>query len=140
MDLGSAADLSDPHGGVSRLAQTTGTTFANLDRSRSDTTRETARMSSKLAEHASGNGVSTCVFGSWARGELTGESDYDWAVLVDHQFEAYEPAVAREMLSANEHLGDKERRPGEQGVFGGPIAVAGADHQRRGSTPTQTRI
>jgi len=34
MDLGSAADLSDPQGGVLRLAKTTSTTFANLDRAR----------------------------------------------------------------------------------------------------------
>ena len=123
MDLGSAADLSDPHCGVSRLAETTGTTFANLERAVLYTASEIDRVSGELAKQEIGQGVATCVFGSWARDELTEESDYDWAVLVDHPFEPYEPAVAREMLAAHEHLGDEERRPGKQGVFGGPIAV-----------------
>ena len=33
-----------------------------------------------LARLGSLDGLSTCVFGSWARGELTTESDDDWAV------------------------------------------------------------
>ena len=80
-------------------------------------------MRRELAELEVADGVSTCVFGSWARDELTEESDYDWAVLVDHEFDAYEPAVAREMLAAIPHLGEDKRRPGKQGVFGVPIAV-----------------
>lgn len=123
MDLGSAADLSEPHGGVLRLAKATSTTFANLDYARDHTADEDDRVRRVLAELEVAPGVSTCIFGSWARDELTEESDYDWAVLVDHEFEAYEPAVAREMLAAVQHLGDDERRPGKQGVFGVPIAV-----------------
>jgi len=123
VDLGSAADLSDPHGGVLRLAKTTSTTFANLGRARGYTAGAVDRVRRELAELEVADGVSTCVFGSWARDELTEESDYDWAVLVDHEFDAYEPAVAREMLAAVQRLGEEERRPGKQGVFGVPIAV-----------------
>lgn len=123
MDLGSAADLSDPHGGVLRLATTTSTTFANLDRARDYTAGAVDRVRRELAGLEVADGVSTCVFGSWARNELTEESDYDWAVLVDHEFDAYEPAVAREMLAAVQRLGEEKRRPGKQGVFGVPIAV-----------------
>lgn len=100
MDLGSAADLSDPHGGVLRLAKATSTTFANLDHARDHTADEDDRVRRELAELEVAPGVSTCIFGSWARDELTEESDYDWAVLVDHEFEAYEPAVARELLAS----------------------------------------
>jgi len=123
VDLGSAADLSDPHGGVLRLAKTTSTTFANLGRARGYTAGAVDRVRRELAELEVADGVSTCVFGSWARDELTEESDYDWAVLVDHEFDAYEPAIAREVLAAVQRLGEEKRRPGKQGVFGVPIAV-----------------
>lgn len=123
MDLRSAADLSDPHGDVLRLAKATSTTFVNLDHARDHTSDEDDRVRRELAELEVSPEVSTCIFGSWARNELTEESDYDWAVLVDHEFEAYEPAVVREMLAAVQHLGDDERQPGKQAVFGVPIAA-----------------
>ena len=80
-------------------------------------------MSRLLAERDVSDGVSTCVFGSRARDELTEESDNDWAALVDHDVEAHDPAVALEMQVSDEHLGQDERKPGEQGVCGVPIAV-----------------
>jgi hypothetical protein len=49
VDLGSAADLSDPHGGVLRLAKTTSTTFANLDRARDYTAGAVDRVRRELA-------------------------------------------------------------------------------------------
>jgi hypothetical protein len=74
--------LATPTGGVLRLEEATGFAFPNLAAARERTERRVAEVSRALAATPESEGVSTCVFGSWARAELTDESDDDWAVLV----------------------------------------------------------
>jgi hypothetical protein len=69
------------------------------------------------------DGVGTCVFGSWARGELTDGSDDDWAVLVADAFKKYDRRVVLEYVAASEHLGRDDHQPGDQDLFGVPFAV-----------------
>lgn len=123
MDLGSPTELRAPDGAVQRLSEVTQTQFPNLATARDFTAQEIRRVVRAFAGREAQTGVSTCVFGSWARQELTTESDDDWAVLVDHRFDPYEAAVASEMIAAQEQLGREDRRPGKQGVFGVPFAV-----------------
>src|SRR3954470_17663025 len=123
MDLGSSAELGDPAHGVERLTQAAGSRFAHLDEARAETERQVASVTERLARATPAAGVSTCVFGSWARAELTSESDDDWAVLVGREFEPYDPYVLPEVVAAQAVLGRDDRKPGAQGVFGGPICV-----------------
>ncbi|HEY6889598.1 MAG TPA: hypothetical protein VI300_17505 [Solirubrobacter sp.] len=126
MDPGSPTGLGaidDPSGGVERLSEATGVAFEHLQAARDQTARRTAEVTAALARAGSRDGLSTCVFGSWAREELTAESDDDWAVLVARPFAAYDPDVLAEIVAAQAQLGAGDRRPGTQGVFGEPICV-----------------
>ena len=76
-----------------------------------------------LARLGTLDGLSTCVFGSWAREELTAGSDDDWAALVARPFAPYDADVLREVVAAQAVLGEGERRPGAQAVFGEPVCV-----------------
>jgi hypothetical protein len=122
MDPGSSAPLSDPRGALERLAARAGASFPALTAARERTAARTAEATAALAAAGpaagAGAGVSVCVFGSWARAELTDASDDDWAVLLDDG----EPAAARALLDhARSVLGSDERGPGTQGVFGDVI-------------------
>jgi hypothetical protein len=123
VDPGSPAGLDDPAGGVLRLSEAAGVAFEHLQAAREETARRTAAVTAALAREGAGAGLSTCVFGSWAREELTAESDDDWAVLVARPFSPYDPDVLTEIVAAQGRLGAGDRRPGAQGVFGEPIHV-----------------
>lgn len=123
MDTRSTASLGDPVGGLDRLAEATGATFAHINEARSRTAARIAEVSTVLGAHVPVAGISTCIFGSWAREELTEESDNDWAILVNREFGPYDPAVLAEFVPAQSELGADDRKPGEQGVFGVPIGV-----------------
>ena len=123
MDPGSAADLDEPSGGVLRLSEAAGVDFEHLRAASELTEQRSAAVSDVLARVGSLDGLSTCVFGSWARGELTTESDDDWAVLVARPFAPYDADVLREVVAAQAVLGEGERRPGTQAVFGEPVCV-----------------
>jgi hypothetical protein len=85
-------------------------------------------MEGKLAAEAPPENLSICVFGSWAREELTAKSDDDWAVLAPEPFATYDREIVRAMEIAQRHLGVDDRRPGEQGVFGEPFDVYTLEH------------
>jgi hypothetical protein len=123
VDPGSAPDLENPRGGVERLEAAAGVAFDHLRAARELTGRRTADAAAVLARVGTMGGLSTCVFGSWAREELTPGSDDDWAVLVARPFAPYDADVLREVVAAQAVLGEGERRPGTQAVFGGPICV-----------------
>jgi hypothetical protein len=63
--------------------------------------------------------ASVVLFGSWGRGELTGRSDDDWALLVDGAQRPVEPDL--DALAAALGGGGGARGPGRSGVFGGRI-------------------
>ena len=123
MDTRSAASLEDPVGGVARLAEATGASFSHIEAARERTDAQIADAARSLGARMRTAGLSTCVFGSWARAELTDASDDDWAVLVNREFNPYDPVVLAEIVAAQAKLGVDDRKPGAQGVFGGPIAV-----------------
>lgn len=71
-----------------------------------------------------GEGLSICLFGSWAREELTPGSDDDWAVVTEEQFSTYDSKVVSLVAIAQHHLGADDRAPGSQGIFGVPFDLA----------------
>lgn len=123
MDSGSSTLLDGPAGALFRLSERTGATFVALQAARERTEEQVAQRTVTAAGHLVIEGVSTCVFGSWARGELTDGSDNDWAVLVGRPFASYDRDVCLEMVTATEILGAEQRRPGSQDVFGLPFDV-----------------
>ena len=123
MDPRSATLLDDPAGAVAELADRTGATFSTLDAARERTERRVRERMAHLSRHGVVADVATCVFGSWARGELTDGSDDDWAVLVARPFAAYDRDVCLEVVAATETLGVEDRQPGSQDVFGLPFDV-----------------
>lgn len=85
MDSGSSASsrLGDPAAALERLQERRAGSFPALLAARTYTERQLADRRRRLANVACPEGVSVILFGSWARKELTAESDDDWAVLVD---------------------------------------------------------
>jgi hypothetical protein len=77
------------------------------------------------------------VFGSWAREELTPESDDDWALLAAEPFDADEAAIRAGVETAATVLGTEGKAPGAQAVFGVPFDAL-ADRACRAWTPTRT--
>ena len=61
-------------------------------------------------------GVSTVLFGSWGREELTRGSDNDWAVIYDRPRSRKDPVVGTAVNAAEREFSD--RSPGAQAVFG----------------------
>jgi predicted nucleotidyltransferase len=123
MDARSAPALEDPAGALDRLREQRDLDVPNIFEARDRTAEQLAKVRAALGAGPVENGVSTCVFGSWARQELTEGSDDDWAVVVADPFAAYEQRVTREFVLASEHLGQDERQPGSQPIFGVPFAV-----------------
>ncbi|MEA2297241.1 MAG: hypothetical protein QOF77_177 [Solirubrobacteraceae bacterium] len=105
------------------MSEPSGAAFGALQAARARTERQVEERTAALAEHPVCESVSTAVFGSWARGELTDVSDDDWAVLVGRPFVRYDRNVCLEVVAATEVLGVDDRRPGEQNVFGLPFDV-----------------
>jgi Nucleotidyltransferase domain len=91
--------------------------FPNLIDARERTERGLAELRGRLAglDHNSDAGIA--LFGSWARGELTTGSDYDWAILVDGG-EREEIRPGRDQLAG---VLSGAVGPGAQGVFGATV-------------------
>lgn len=90
---------------------------------RRHTADEVDRLVASFARTEIAADVSVVVFGSWAREELTEESDDDFAVLVSRPFEPFDDDVSRAMLAVRAELGQGGRQPGSQDIFGVPFAV-----------------
>ncbi len=100
------------------LAERSEAGFPNLSRARHDTRDGIAAISARLDGLAVDADASVVLFGSWGRGEVTEQSDYDWAVLVDGPTrEAVAPAP--EAVEAALSIGD--RGPGAEGIFGADV-------------------
>lgn len=119
MDPGSPAALvDDPRGALVRLADAAGTRYPHLDAAASLTADKLRATTSALATTNLADDVSIVVFGSWARRELTEDSDDDWAVLVGRPFAEDDATVAHALESARQQLGGEGHEPGSQDVFG----------------------
>jgi hypothetical protein len=106
--------LDDPAGALDRLAEAAGASFPNLTRAREYTAAELGTRAHQLAGVGVDEGLAVVLFGSWGRGELTEQSDDDWAVLADPGA----PGVAAALDASRRVLGVAEREPGPQEFFG----------------------
>jgi len=121
----SAAVIEDPRGQCEQLAERTGIALPHITAAREHTRERVAELRDALDHETLAGGMSICVFGSWARDELTPHSDDDWAVLAAQPFAAEDQDVATAMDLAEEHLGAGDRAPGSQSVFGVPFDLPG---------------
>jgi Putative nucleotidyltransferase DUF294 len=96
--------------------------FPNLIAARSLTERRLPEVRERLTTVEFDADACVALFGSWGRRELTAGSDDDWAILVN----GGERGEVRPMLGQVEAaMGEEERKPGTQGVFG---EIAFCDH------------
>lgn len=124
MDIGSSASLvENPRGALQQLRERTGERFDHLATAAEHTGKELASKAAALAKDELPPKMSIVVFGSWARDELTEGSDDDWAVLVERDFNAYDPEVVRAVSLAQRNLGGGSKQPGSQDVFSVPFDV-----------------
>jgi predicted nucleotidyltransferase len=117
--------VEDPRGQCELLAGRAGIALPNITAAREHTRARVRELKDALSESELASGMSVCVFGSWAREELTPESDDDWAVLVAEPFSTYNPDVVSAMAIAQRRLGADEQAPGTQGIFGVPFDLEG---------------
>ena len=119
---GATAHLADdPRGEWERLAEQTGVMVPHLVQARDHTRNRIAEVRGEFRADSVGEGLSICLFGSWAREELTPGSDDDWAVLSAEPFSNYDSKVVSAMEIAQRHLGADNRARGSQGIFGVPF-------------------
>jgi hypothetical protein len=116
---------ADPAGGTQLLAEHAGIAIPHIDEARTHTGAKLKSIRSALAAEEIPDTVSVCVFGSWARDELTPSSDDDWAILTTGPIdqEDPDPDVLKALEIAGRHLGGDEHAPGPQATFGVPFDV-----------------
>jgi hypothetical protein len=108
--------LPSPAGALERLAAHSPEGFPHLLAARRRTADPLHQMRERVAALALPDDACIVLFGSWGRGELTEHSDDDWLLLVDGPLDeaVHGPLVA----ALRALLGDEDRKPGTQGVFG----------------------
>lgn len=100
------------------LAQRSEAGFPNLTAAREQTRSGIVDLARRLAGIEVDADADVVLFGSWGRGEVSEQSDYDWAVLVDGpRRDAVAPAP--ETVEAGLTIGDKG--PGAEGIFGASV-------------------
>ncbi len=120
---GATPFLDNPTGAWEHLADQAGVAVPNLIAARDYTRERIHALRGRLADESNAAGLSICVFGSWAREELTPDSDDDWAVVSAEPFNAYDSTVVSAVAIAQRHLGVEDRAPGSQKIFGVPFDV-----------------
>lgn len=126
---GAATLLEDPTGGWQDLADLAGMPVPHIVRAREHTRTELGRVREILGGADIADDLSICLFGSWARDELTPASDDDWTVLTLQPFTAYDRRVVSAVAAAQSCLGGGDRAPGSQEIFGVPFDLKGLiDH------------
>lgn len=118
-----AHPVEDPAGECEALAARANVAVPNIHATHQFTLESVADIRTALLKENLPEHVSICVFGSWARLELTPGSDDDWAVLAPAPFSTYDADIVRAMAIAQEHLGAEDHAPGSQGVFGMPFDI-----------------
>lgn len=102
---------------LGRLAEM-GSGFPNLLSARSYTEASLEAKRRELSAFGENRDLAVIMFGSWGRGELSGGSDDDWALLVEG---AARDDLEERLAQLEGAVGDGERRPGAQGAFGAPV-------------------
>jgi hypothetical protein len=122
---GASSLVDDPRGELERLQEAGGTQFERLNSAAEYTTTQLREKSEALTGGGLAADMTVVIFGSWARNELTGGSDNDWAVLVGREFADDDPDVAHAVALAQRYLDADDKKPGSQQVFGVPFDVHG---------------
>ncbi len=94
-----------------------GVEVPHIAEAREHTRERLAEPRSAFGDEELAEGISVCVFGSWAREELAPGGDDDWAVLAAEPFAVDDSDVASAMAIAEHHLAAGDRGPGAQGVY-----------------------
>jgi hypothetical protein len=113
----------DPAGHTELLAEQAGIAIPHILQARRDTQVAFATTMQALENEAIPDSVSVCVFGSWARRELTAGSDHDWAILTAQPIPEQDSEISAVMRAAKRHLGGEDHAPGPQQIFGVPFDV-----------------
>jgi hypothetical protein len=92
--------------------------------------RRTRSSRRALEDARLASGLSIVVFGSWAREELTPESDDDWALLAAEPFDPADPAIREGMQAAETVLGTEK-------PLAGSASIAAANYAAQSSAPRQ---
>jgi hypothetical protein len=107
--------------GLRKLADLATAEFPALFGARERTEAQLEDRTRKLADLGCDRDIAVVLMGSWGRGELTSESDDDFMVLVNG---APQVDLESTMDAVSEVLGDDDRRPGREGIFGQPVSAA----------------
>lgn len=119
MDPRGAGSLAeDPAGHCEQLAQRAGLEIPHILEARAHAAAELERVGVALAAESLPPDTSVCLFGSWARGELTRDSDADWALLISEPTARDDPQIAAAVELLARHLEPGGKAPGAQGIFG----------------------
>jgi predicted nucleotidyltransferase len=113
--------VADPSGALRQLAERAGEEFPHLFAARRYTAKRVSQLRVSLEGACPRSGASIVVFGSWAREELTTESDDDWAVIYRGPLTRSSPALIEAVTAAKRHLGREGHAPGKQDIFGNPF-------------------
>jgi predicted nucleotidyltransferase len=119
VDSRGAGELAeDPSGHAEQLAERAGLQIPHIIEARNHTRRELQRLRDDLAHEQLPPGTSVCVFGSWARQELTPWSDNDWALLTRDPAPPQDPEIARGVSLLEKRLSTDGQAPGSTETFG----------------------
>ena len=120
---GSPGLAEDPTGYTELLAKRAGIAIPNVRETRAYTTARLEEIRAAFRAEELPDTVSVCVFGSWARDELTPSSDDDWALLTAGELdeEQLAPDVLRALEVSTAHLGGDGHEPGSTATFGVPF-------------------
>jgi Nucleotidyltransferase domain len=100
------------------LAERSETGFPNLTAAREGTAAGILALGERLGRIEVDADAAVVLFGSWGRGEVTDQSDYDWAVVVDgHERPTVRPGPAA--VEGALEIGD--HGPGGEGIFGAAV-------------------
>ena len=111
---GSPGLAEDPSGHTELLAECAGIAIPNIRETRAYTAARLEEIRAAFHAEELPDTVSVCVFGSWARDELTPSSDDDWALLTVGEVneEHLGPDVLSALEVATAHLGGEGHEPG----------------------------
>jgi predicted nucleotidyltransferase len=119
VDPGSPAGrpIASPAGALEELP---GRPLRALLDARASTAARLDAVRTKVSRAALPDHTALVLFGSWGRGEVTGDSDIDWALVVDDPDLALDdPALVRTVETLRLLLEDEGAPPGGQQMFGG---------------------
>ena len=117
MDSGSAPGIAEAAGAVEELPGATDH-CASLLHARETTKTRLAELREKVDGDLLPERSSLVLFGSWGRHELTGESDDDWALIVDNDDVNLDGPIVRGGLEYLRDVFQEKSAPGRQAYFG----------------------